>query len=55
MYPPCEYEDSPGPCVWDAASQGNGEGQAFIVYPDGNIVYLDDAELCEMWQESANC
>lgn len=27
---PCEVEDSPGPCFWNALVEGNGEGQSFI-------------------------
>jgi hypothetical protein len=30
-YHPCVQEDSPGPCWWDAARQGNGVGQSFWV------------------------
>lgn len=28
--PACQYEDSPGPCKWDAAKQGNGKGTSFV-------------------------
>lgn len=27
--PPCPTEDSPGPCHWDAQTQGNGQGTSF--------------------------
>lgn len=30
--PPCEMEDSPGPCYWDA-SRGNGNGHSFVSLP----------------------
>jgi hypothetical protein len=30
-YHRCVQEDSPGPCWWDAARQGNGVGQSFWV------------------------
>ena len=29
----CQYEDSPGPCHWDASKQGNGEGTSFDAPP----------------------
>ena len=32
---PCAYEDSAGPCHWDAARQGNGKGKSFTVPPAG--------------------
>lgn len=38
--PPCEYEDSQGPCIWDASERGNGEGTSFIVTIDGEIIDL---------------
>jgi hypothetical protein len=28
--PTCQYEDSPGPCKWDATKQGNGKGTSFV-------------------------
>ena len=29
--PACQTEDDPGPCHWDAATQGNGCGHSFVV------------------------
>lgn len=29
--PTCASEDAPGPCVWDAQTQGNGQGRSFYV------------------------
>lgn len=37
---PCATEDAPGPCVWDADSWGNGEGQSFWVDSEGGVHYL---------------
>lgn len=31
--PPCPTEDSPGPCHWDAQTQGNGKGTSFDAPP----------------------
>lgn len=39
QYPPCEYEDSPGPCSWDASVQGNGRGKSFDRHEDGSVSY----------------
>lgn len=36
-YSPCEYEDSPGPCYWDASAMGNGYGTSFVVHADGSV------------------
>lgn len=42
-YPPCESEDSDGPCRWDANKMGNGKGRSFTVEADGTVRY-DDGE-----------
>ena len=42
-YPPCESEDSDGPCRWDASKSGNGKGRSFTVEADGTVKY-DDGE-----------
>jgi hypothetical protein len=39
--PPCAYEDSPGPCYWDAGSFGNGVGRSFWVDTSQVVHYLD--------------
>lgn len=31
VLPPCESEDSAGPCYWDAATRGNGIGRSFWI------------------------
>lgn len=36
-YLPCEQEDSPGPCYWDATVRGNKQGQSFVITSDGTI------------------
>lgn len=36
-YPACPFEDSPGPCVWDAQHQGNGRGTSFFRDSQGGI------------------
>lgn len=33
-YFPCEEEDSPGPCYWDAQAQGNQQGKSFVATGD---------------------
>ena len=38
-YAPCEYEDSPGPCYWDASIMGNGTGTSFVVHADQSVEY----------------
>lgn len=43
--PPCPTEDAPGPCVWDAHTQGNGQGDSFMVLRDGSVVYLIPPDL----------
>lgn len=45
--PPCEYEDSAGPCYWDADSMGNGMGDSFVVDESGAVEYVDPQELIE--------
>jgi hypothetical protein len=37
--PLCPTEDSNN-CVWDAATQGNGEGRSFVVI-DEKVTYLN--------------
>jgi len=37
--PHCEYEDSDN-CIWDAMTDGNGEGASFIAW-EGQVYYLD--------------
>ena len=44
-YVPCAEEDSPGPCYWDAASQGNGQGTSFIVNNDQTVTYVTPEQL----------
>lgn len=39
--PPCENEDGPGPCVWDAREMGNGRGLSFWITCDQVIHYFD--------------
>ena len=38
--PACQYEDTPGPCYWDAAAQGNGQGDSFWVDANQEVHYL---------------
>lgn len=38
--PPCQREDSAGPCVWHADTRGNGEGRSFTVDANGSVTYL---------------
>lgn len=38
LFPACASEDSNN-CLWDASTQGNGEGSSFLVIND-NIYYL---------------
>ena len=40
--PPCEFEDGPGPCRWDAKTRGNGKGRSYTIDPMGTT-YYDDA------------
>ena len=44
-YVPCAEEDSPGPCYWDAASRGNGQGTSFIVNNDQTVTYVTPEQL----------
>lgn len=43
--PACATEDSTG-CYWDAATQGNGQGESFYTDAEGNTYYLPTAEDC---------
>jgi hypothetical protein len=38
-WPVCQWEDSPGPCMWDARRDGNGTGRSFTVDRD-RVTYL---------------
>lgn len=39
--PSCEDEGQEyGPCLWDASTRGNGEGDSFLVEEDGSVSYL---------------
>ncbi|MGH3445815.1 MAG: hypothetical protein ACRDPB_10610 [Nocardioidaceae bacterium] len=40
---PCRYEDSPGPCVWDAGLRGNGHGASFWRDAHSHLHYVDNA------------
>ena len=42
---PCADEDSPGPCYWDAARRGNGQGTSFIVNNDQTVTYVTPEQL----------
>ena len=44
-YVPCAEEDSPGPCYWDAARRGNGQGTSFIVNSDQTVTYVTPEQL----------
>ena len=44
-YVPCVEEDSPGPCYWDAARRGNGQGTSFIVNNDQTVTYVTPEQL----------
>ena len=44
-YVPCADEDSPGPCYWDAARRGNGQGTSFIVNNDQTVTYVTQEQL----------
>lgn len=46
--PPCENEDGPGPCRWDAQTAGNGVGMSFTITCDQTFIY-DDPEADEMF------
>lgn len=37
---PCKYEDSPGPCYWNARKRGNHKGRSFIVTKSGKVYYV---------------
>lgn len=38
----CAWEDSPGPCFWDAQNTGNGLGTSFVRNADDSITYLPE-------------
>ena len=43
-YEACPSEDyvpAGAPCVWDASTQGSGEGRSFVAFNDGSVSYLD--------------
>lgn len=40
-YLPCENEDGPGPCFWDAENMGDGNGDSFVIVSDGSVIYLN--------------
>ena len=44
-YVPCAEEDSPGPCYWDSATRGNGQGTSFIVNKDQTVTYVTPEQL----------
>ena len=44
-YAPCAEEDAPGPCYWDSATRGNGEGTSFIVNNDQTVTYVTPEQL----------
>ena len=37
----CVTEDAAGPCLWDAATRGNGAGRSFWVDVRGDVHYLE--------------
>ena len=44
-YTACISEDSPGPCYWNAARRGNGQGTSFIVNNDQSVTYVTPEQL----------
>jgi hypothetical protein len=34
---PCQFEDGPGPCYWDAEHQGNGVGTSVWIDITGEV------------------
>jgi hypothetical protein len=38
--PPCENEDGPGRCVWDARHMGNGLGHSLVWRNDGTKIFI---------------
>lgn len=38
---PCEFEDGPGPCLWDAQSVGNQRGHSFWIDCAQTFHYFD--------------
>ncbi|USH45907.1 hypothetical protein SEA_VIEENROSE_72 [Streptomyces phage VieEnRose] len=53
-YKPCRYEDSPGPCYWDAGSFGNGRGHSFYVTPTQRVRYVRDLVVVRGWHAAPN-
>lgn len=41
-YFPCEWEDSPGPCYFDASVRGDKAGRDFVVTREGDVFYEPD-------------
>jgi hypothetical protein len=50
-YVPCAYEDSPGPCYWNASVAGNGEGHSFYVDQHQELHYVDSMKEVRGWLE----
>lgn len=38
---PCQAEDGPGPCFWDAGRRGNGRGFSFWIDRHHHFHYLN--------------
>jgi len=34
---PCQFEDGPGPCYWDATTQGNHQGRSYWIDRHGRF------------------
>lgn len=49
---PCENEDGPGRCVWDAEHMGNGEGRSYIVRHNGTIRYVSHDRAHKMLERN---
>lgn len=45
---PCEHEDGPGPCFYDAGSVGNGQGLSFWIDCEQFTHYLDPQVQAKM-------
>ena len=41
---PCAREDDTGPCYWDGATRGNGDGRSFWIDPAGTVRTLPAGE-----------